>query len=205
MGDRSDAGHELHQFHVLRCRGEGVVRDHRTVGLAAELAELRRIDVLVQAGLEHLRAVLEVVEQLALGAVEHLDPDVLPEVGPVDEELEPPPSRFKLLESLVMEDFIELCGKLAVDGGDHLVDDRIVDLLVLPGGLHQLRDEGGHAAAGDVVAVVLRSELGLADDLIEQRFLGRDERTVLDGGDLLGAHGRSCRPREEPRFCRRGG
>ena len=113
--------------------GELVVGDHRAEGLAAELPVLRRVDVLVQAGLGDLGGVLEVGEQVVLRDVEDLDLDVLAEVGAVDEELEPAPGRLQLLHLRVVEDLVDLPAHLRVELGDHVVDDRLVDLAPLRG------------------------------------------------------------------------
>ena len=83
MGHGGHAGHVLEQLDVLRLGAEVVVGDHGAHGLAAELAVLRRVDALVEAGLHHFGGVLEVREQVLLGYVDELDPDVLAEVRAV--------------------------------------------------------------------------------------------------------------------------
>src|SRR5262249_54533887 len=60
-----------------------------------------------------------------------------------------------------------------------LVDGRTVDLALGARRLEQLRDEGGDTLLGDVVAVVARRELGLRQDLVEQRAV-----EFLDGCGL---------------------
>ena len=77
-------------------------------GLAAERAVLGRVHDAVEAALRDLGRVLEVGQQVVLRAVEHLDLDVLAEVGAVDQELQAAPGRFQLLELGVVEDLVDL-------------------------------------------------------------------------------------------------
>ena len=192
MRHRADARHVLHQLDVLVADAELVVGDDRADRLAAELAELRRVDVLVEAGLDRLRRILEVVQELILRGAQHLDADVLPEIGAVDDELEAAPGRLERLVLLVVQDGIELGGDLAVDLGDHLVDDGVVDLLVGPRRLHQLGNERRDAALGDVVALVVRAQPRLVQDLVEDRRLGRRRGAGVGGRlDIRVRHERS--------------
>ena len=108
VGHAGDRGHVLHCLDVRRARVEEVVGDQGADRLAAELAVFGGIDVLVQAGLDHFRAVLEVVEQVLLGRVEDFELDVLAEVGAIDQQLEAAPGGFQRLELLVVENLVHL-------------------------------------------------------------------------------------------------
>ena len=61
------------QVDVLGVVGELVVADQRAVGLAAGRAELVLVELLEDLALVELDRLVHVLEQLALGDVEHLD------------------------------------------------------------------------------------------------------------------------------------
>ncbi|MNN07917.1 hypothetical protein D3C81_1207530 [compost metagenome] len=81
----------------------------------------------VQAALDHLGGVLEVLAQRFLRDVEHLDLHVLAEIGAIDQEFQAAPGRFDLLEGLVMHDCIELPADLLVQMGDVEVEQALVE------------------------------------------------------------------------------
>ncbi|MDT4792942.1 hypothetical protein D3C76_687530 [compost metagenome] len=135
--------------------------------------------MLVEAGLDHFRGVLEVVQQVLLGDVEKLDLDVLAEVGAVDQQLQAAPGRFQGLELGMVENFVHLPAELGVDLRDHAVDQCLLDLLALILRLQQLLDEGGDATFGDAIGFVIRSQAGLGDDAVENAVLDAGPRGFL--------------------------
>jgi hypothetical protein len=126
-----DARALLQEHDVLRPGAEVVVRDDRTVGATTELAVLRGVHQLVQTALRNLGGILEVCQQVFLGAVEDLDLDVLAEVRSVDEELQPAPGRLELLERGVVEDLVELLGELLIDLRDQCASTKALSTFSL--------------------------------------------------------------------------
>ena len=86
----------------------------------------------------------------------------------IDDELQTAPRRLELLEVGMVKDDVHLPGDLLVDLGDERVGKRLVDLLVLMLGRQELAHQRLDPAARDGVPVVTRSQLGLAEDLVEQ-------------------------------------
>jgi hypothetical protein len=156
--------------------------------LPPKVPVLAGVHQLVEAALRHLGGVLEVVEEVLLRAVEHLDLDVLAEVHLVDEELQRAPGALQPLEIRVVDDGVDLRGQPRVDLRDHRVDDVLVDALGGAAGGEHLRDEVLHAAADDVVALLARLDLALVEDLVEERSLLQRLRPALGLG-LQVTHG----------------
>gem|GEM_PF-6990902 len=182
---RSTSSFRPRQEDVGRAGVEEVVGDQRTDRLAAELAVLGGVDVLVQAGLDDLRAVLEVVQQVLLGGVEQLELDVLAEVGAIHQQLEAAPGGLQGLELRVVKDLVHLLAELGVDLRDHAVDHGLLHRLVFVLRLEQFFDEGRDAALGDVVGLVVRGQAGFGDDAVEDAAFG-EVVAVLDGGCASG-------------------
>src|SRR5690606_1058637 len=139
---------------------------------AAELAVLGGVDVLVQAGLDDIGTVLEILQQILLGRVDQFDAGVLAEVGTIDQQLESAPGRFQGLETRVMENLVHLLAELAVDLGNHAIDHGLLHRLLLIVGLEQFLDEGGHTPPGDAVGFVFGAQAGLGDDAVENAVVG---------------------------------
>ena len=168
MGHGGDLGQVFQQAEVHGRGLKVVVADHGAHGLAAELAIFRRVDLLVQVGLVDFGRVEEVVQQLVLGHVEHFHDDVLAEVRPVGQQLEPAPGGFQGLEIRMVQNAVHEGAEAAVDIRDHAVDHALVDLFVRVDGLEHFLHNRADAEARVFIAVVLRGDVGLADDLREQ-------------------------------------
>src|SRR5690606_33370928 len=181
VGHAGDAGDVLQGLDVRGAGVEVVVGDQRAHRLAAELAVLGGVDVLVQAGLDHLGAVLEILQQVLLGGVEDLQLDVLAEVGALHQQLQAAPGRLQRLELRMVEDLVHLLAEGGVDLGDHAIDQRLLHRLVVVLRLEQLGDEGGDAALGDVVGLVGGVQPGFGDDALENAGVG--------GGGAVGGGG----------------
>ncbi len=140
-GDACDFGQ---QFAVGVAVAEGEVGNHEAVGVAAEGVVLIAVNGLEEAGLLPVLAVLEVLQQIVLGAVEDFDADVLAEFRIVDQVPQAAPRRFQLLEVGAVEDFIHLGADLLINLGDEIVDHLLVDgqtgKIEAGGLLHDARD-----------------------------------------------------------------
>ncbi len=101
--------------------------------------------------------------------MQHLHEDVLPEIGAIHEELEPPPRGFQLLELTVVQNLVRLGAESTVQFGDHAVDRDLLDLLIRVGRLEHLLDEGADAQPRRLIAFVLGIEIRLPDDLLKKR------------------------------------
>ena len=103
---------------------EMVVADQAAEGLAAELAELRLVDLLEQRALVPFRVgiVAQVAVELVLGDVH--DPELEGRVGLgiVGQVAEPAPGALDALELRRVHDRVHLGGELLVETGDHLLD-----------------------------------------------------------------------------------
>jgi hypothetical protein len=108
VGHRRDGGAVLEEGDVFAAGAEVVGRADHAVGAAAEGAEAVAVDGVVERGLGDVRGVLEVVLELVLGHRDHLEQDVLAEVGGVDEVLDAAPGCLELLDLLVVEDGADL-------------------------------------------------------------------------------------------------
>ncbi|MCY1529390.1 hypothetical protein D9M68_645300 [compost metagenome] len=186
VGHAGDAGDVLQGLDVRGAGVEVVVGDDRADRLTAELAVFGAVDVLVEAGLDQLRAVLEVVEQVLLGNVEQFQLDVLAEIGALDQQLETAPGGFQGLEVVVVKDGVHLLAELGVDLGDHPVDQGLLHRLVLVVRLEQFGDEGADAALGDGVGLVVRGQAGFGDDAVEDAGFGLG--MGLRGGGAAAVH-----------------
>ncbi len=151
--------------------GEKVVGDDRANRLPTELTVFSGVDMLVQARLHDLRRVLEIIQQVALGDIEHLDLDVLAKVGAVHQQLQTTPRRLQCLEVGMVEDLVDLATELGVDLGDHAIDHGLLDRLTAVLGLEKLFDERRHAALGNVVGIVLWRQARLGDDAFKNTVL----------------------------------
>ena len=67
----------------------------------------------------------------------------------------------------MVQDLVDLPAELVVDLGDHPVDQRLLHRLLGVVRLEQLLNEGGDAALGHTIALVVRREAGLGDDAVE--------------------------------------
>ncbi len=113
----------LHQHvDVFGMVDELVVADQRPVGLAAGRAELVLVELLEQLALVELDRPVQVLEQLPLGDVEHLDLQLGAGLAVHHQVVQAAPGAFHLLELGRVHDGRELLGDLGVEGLDARLD-----------------------------------------------------------------------------------
>ena len=145
-----DLAETLHDLEVGRAVIEAVVADERPVGLAAQLAEFRFVDLLEQRALVPSR-IAELAEGLAalfLGDVEDSDLEILTRRRVHHHVVEATPRRFQPLELGIVDDQVDLFRQLAVDRRAHRVhgredivsDDRGIGQRLLGERLHRFFD-----------------------------------------------------------------
>ena len=128
--------------------------------------------MLVQTGLNQLRAVFKVFQQVFLGRIDNFQLDVLAEIGAIDQQLQASPGRFQCLELLVVQDGIHLTAELGVDFSDHAINQGLFDGLLIVLRLQQLGDESRDATLGDVVGLVVRGEPGFGNNSVQNAAIG---------------------------------
>ena len=130
MHGRADLGQLTEQLDIGRRLVEVVVPNQAAIGLATELTVFLFVHLLEDRALIPGRALelLQGLVQLRLGDVEHANLQLLIALGVVDQVVQATPGAFHLLEIAVVDDLIDLGGKLGIDGGDDRLDrlDRIV-------------------------------------------------------------------------------
>ena len=112
------------QIHVLRVAAELVISDQHAVGGAAEGAVLFFVDLLEQRALVELGRRLEVLDQVLLGRIQHVDFHVGAGLGLIGQIFQTAPGSLELLELAGVHDFIELIGQQGIDFRDTRVEDR---------------------------------------------------------------------------------
>src|SRR5262249_48880842 len=124
MSHGADGRELLHQCDVARAETELVIADHAAVGFAAGLAEFAGVDMQIQAALEDLGRVFEILQQLIPGDADDVDLDVLEKIRLIDHELQPAPGRFEPLHIRMMQDLVDLSAKpkieIGYDGADQV-------------------------------------------------------------------------------------
>ena len=121
MRRRGNLRNRVEQLDVLRPVVEFVIADQHAVRLAAELAVLFLINLLEDRALVPRRAteLAQRAGQLALRQIEHLDLQTRPGFGGVDQEEQPAPGCFHLLELWMVQDQVGKFADLAIDLSDH--------------------------------------------------------------------------------------
>ena len=112
----------LQQLDVFRAAAELVIADQRGERSAAEDAELFFVDFLEQGALVELRRPLQILEQVFLGDVQHLDLQHVAGFALIDQVLDAAPGAFQLLEGRIVQDFVQLQGDQPVDLRNARVD-----------------------------------------------------------------------------------
>ncbi len=129
MGRGGDAGDVAQQRHVLRAGVELIRGDHRANRLAARGVVLGGVGVPVEAALNQLRRVFEVLAQVVFGDVQNFGFDVLAVVGAVHQLLQAAPQGFHLLELRMVHHRVQLAADLIVQFSDMVVNQGLVELL----------------------------------------------------------------------------
>ncbi len=124
MRGPGDLRHLAQQFDVARSVIEVVVTDQRAVGLAAELAVFLFVQLLEDRTLVPGRALvlLQRPAEVLLRNVHDANLEHLIAFGVVDEVLQPAPGTLQLLETLVVQDQVDLFAELGIDLGDDGLD-----------------------------------------------------------------------------------
>jgi hypothetical protein len=82
--------------------------------------------------------------------------DVLAEIRAINQQLESPPRRLQILQRRLMQDGVHLQAQFAIELGDHLIDQLLVDGLLALIRLKHFGNERRHAALGDGIAFMGR-------------------------------------------------
>ncbi len=111
--------------------------------------------MLVEAGLDRLRGLFEILLEVLLAAIKHFHPDVGAEIAAIDQKLQAAPGRLDLLKRFVMQHPVELGADHDVDLGDEAVEQGLVDPfdagLAAGGQIDEDLDAGGQPLVeGDV-------------------------------------------------------
>jgi hypothetical protein len=164
VGRCGDLRHLSEQLDIARRVIEMIVADETAVGLTAELAILLFVQLLEDRALIPRRALvlLQRLAQLLLGDVHDANLQHLVGFGIADEIMQPAPSALDLLETLVVQDDVDLLGQLLIDLGDDRLD-RPHDVVGNDRGLAQrLLGERAHRALDfNARTIRLRFELFL--------------------------------------------
>ncbi len=165
-----DLRNSLQQLHVFRTLAELVVADDGGKWSAAEDAEFLFVDLLEECALVELGCALQVLEQLALGDVEHLDLQHVAGFGLVKQIFQSAPCAFELLEGGIVQDFIELQRDEVVDLRDAGLDGgfRVAAQGHVP--FEHLGDELLDHVTAALKRCRVAIEAALRDNLVEQRL-----------------------------------
>src|ERR1035438_9970315 len=125
MGGRGPLRNAFQELEVLGGAAELDISQQAGERFAAEYAEFLLIDLLEHLALVELGDALEVAEDFLLGAIENLDLEVDAGLTVFEQVADAAPSGFHLLESGVVENFVELQRQQVVDLRDPLVDNRL--------------------------------------------------------------------------------
>ncbi|MNT01064.1 hypothetical protein D3C72_1355160 [compost metagenome] len=177
----ADLRHLAQQLDVGWRLVEVVVADQAAIRFAAELAVLFLVQLLEHRALVPGSALefLQGLVQLGLRDVEHADLQLLVALGVVDQVVQATPGAFQLLEVVVMDDLVDLCGQLGVDGGNDLLD-RADGIVGHQAGLRQgLLGQGTHGAFDRFLGT-----FGLGLEFLQQQ--GGELARVLGGSSRLG-------------------
>jgi len=96
---------------------DAVVTDQDAERLAAGHAEFVFIYLMEKRALIEFQSALDVPGEFGPGGVEHADFDAFLGIAVFDEIMEPPPGRFELLKTGMMENAIDLPGDELIESG----------------------------------------------------------------------------------------
>ena len=128
-GGRRHVRHLAQEVDILRVIDELVVADQRSIWLAAGRSKLILVQLLEDLALVELDGLVDVVEQLALGDVQHLDLQHGAGLAVHHQVVEPAPGPFQFLKVGMVHDRGKLRREFLVDRLDGGVD-RLGDVLV---------------------------------------------------------------------------
>ena len=184
MGGRSHLRHTFQELDILGAAAKLEISQQTGERFAAEYAEFLFVDLLEHLALVELGDALEVAEDFLLGAIENLDLEVDAGLAIFEQVADAAPGGFHLLESGVVEDFVELQRQQVVDLRDALVDHRLEVGRDGHLAVKHLLDELGNQAAAPLAGGFIAADAAFQDDLV-QKAGARGYRCGRRGGRFL--------------------